>query len=69
MKSDKVALIEALMKAHNEFVKSMTDSGYHIFWDDDGNGKIYKKPSKIGDWPAGTVKITWEVKQDAVRKV
>lgn len=66
MKSEKVILINALMNAHNAFVRAMTDSGYHIFWDDDGNGKIYKKPTRVGDWPVGTVKITWEVKKNAV---
>ena len=69
MKGDKVMLIEALMKAHNVFARSMTDSGYHIFWDDDRSGKIYKSPTHIGEWPIGKVEIRWEVKANEVQKV
>lgn len=61
MKSDKVILIEALMKAHNAFIKSMSDSGYHIFFDDKRNGTIYKnQPVGEVNWPIGKVTIRWD---------
>lgn len=62
MNNNKVALINALIKAHNAFIQSMEDSGYCIFWDaNNRTGKIYKLLYAVGDWPVGKVTIRWEV--------